>query len=175
MYTKVMGNILMVIAPKDFRDEEYFTPYELFKSSGASVTTASTVLGAINGSHGGIATAILLIKDVSARMFDCVVFVGGPGSYDYDNNPHIHKIAQDFYSNKKLTTAICHAPILLAKSGILHDKRATVFKDDITELRSHGAHYIENQVVVDGIIITANGPMAAKNFANSVLSHLDNH
>lgn len=169
-----MKCILMVIAPVNFRDEEYFVPYTIFIENGYSVTTASEKLGDIIGSKGAIANASLLLKDVSASDFDCVVFVGGQGSYAYDNNQHIQRIAQDFYSHRKLTTAICHAPILLAKAGILHDKSATVFQDDATELQTFGVHYNPSEVVVDSTIITANGPLAAEHFAKTIINNLDN-
>jgi protease I len=164
----------MVIAPKYFRDEEYFIPRDAFIANHYSVTTASEKLGDIVGSKGAIANASLLLKDVSASDFDCVVFVGGQGSYAYDHNHQIHRIAQDFYSQHKLTTAICHAPILLGNAGLLHDKKATVFSDDVSKLHALGAHYMPAAVVVDGTIITANGPAASTDFAKTIISHLEN-
>ncbi len=168
-----MARILMIIASHDFRDEEYFEPHELFKSSEHTITTASEKIGDIIGSRGGIARATLLLKDASAKNYDCVVFVGGQGSYSYDHNHQIHRIAQDFYNQHKLTTAICHAPILLGNAGLLYDKKVTVFSDDISELHSFGAHYMPTPVAVDGTIITANGPDAATDFAKTIISHLN--
>lgn len=168
-----MARILMIIAPHDFRDEEYFEPHEMFKISGHTITTASEKIGDIVGTRGGIAKATLLIKDISANSYDCVVFVGGQGSYSYDHNHHVHRIAQDFYSQHKLTTAICHAPILLGNAGLLFDKKVTVSSDDINQLQALGAHYMPAAVVVDGTIITANGPTASTDFAKTIISHLE--
>ena len=169
-----MSHILMVITPNNFKDEEYFTPREIFFTNNHAVTTASDIVGDIVGSKGGIATATLLLKDVSANNYDCVVFVGGSGSYEYDNNHQIHRIAHDFYSQQRLTTAICHGPILLAKAGVLHGKKATVFSGDAIELQTLGVHYTQSDVVVDDMVITANGPLAASNFAKTIISHFDN-
>lgn len=167
-----MANIVMIIAPMNFRDEEYFEPKRILENSGHTVTTASKMTGTINGSRGGTAQASLLLQDVHWRKFDAVVFVGGPGSYQYDLDTDAHTIAQDFYANHKLTTAICHAPIILAQAGVLSDKKATVHDGDIDELKKLGVAYVAQNVVVDGRIITANGPAAATDFGKTIAAHL---
>lgn len=168
-----MANILMVIAPEYFRDEEYFEPKQIFEASGHNVTTASTKVGKINGSHGGYTNAETILKDVNTNSYDTVVFVGGQGSYVLDENSDAHRIANEFHDQGKLINAICHAPIIIAKTGLLNNKSATVFSGDVDELTSLGVKYANKGVVKDGHFITANGPKAATEFANLILTSLN--
>lgn len=167
-----MNKILMVIAPKDFRDEEYFVPKSVFEKAGYTVVTASTVSGTVDGSHGGSTTSDILLTDVDAKDYVSVVFVGGKGSYALDDNTDAHSIALDFHSQNKYVNAICHAPIIVAKTGLLSGLSATVFDGDYQQLIELGAKYINNDVVKDSQFITANGPAAADPFANLILENI---
>ncbi len=71
--------ILMVIAFKDFRDEEYFVPKEILEKAGAEVKVASNKTGQALGADGGEANVDYLVQGVDLNNFDAVVFVGGPG------------------------------------------------------------------------------------------------
>ncbi len=116
--------------------------------------------------------ATLQLKDVDTHKFDAVVFIGGPGSYQYDHNAQAQRIAKEFFASNKLTTAICHAPIILAHAGILASKKATVYAGDIDKLIKLGVTYIDQAVVNDGVIVTADGPSSAKTFAQVIVSSL---
>jgi protease I len=123
--------ILMIIASRDFRDEEYFVPHDLFQKAGIEVTTASSKTGINIGVLGGEARSTLLIKNVKSDDFDAVVFVGGNGAQEYFENEIIHCIVMDFFLAKKIVGAICIAPVILAKAGILKNKTATVWSSTL--------------------------------------------
>jgi protease I len=167
-----MSKILMIIAPINFRDEEYFEPKKIFEKSGHTVITASQVIGKIIGSHGKTTISEISLDNINPNDYDCLVLVGGQGSYAYDNNQIVHKIAQTFNLQSKLIGAICHAPIIIAKAGLLKDKEATVFAGDAPELSSLIVNYIDKPVVEDKNIITANGPQSATLFGKAISSRL---
>ena len=78
---------------------------------------------------------------------------------------------------QKILAAICIAPAILAKAGVLEGKNATVWssvldKGPIKILEENGANYVEKDVVVDGNIITANGPQAASEFGRKIVEIL---
>lgn len=163
----------MVIASKNFRDEEYFVPYERFQKEGAKVTTASSVKGEVIGIEGGEARSTLLLKEVNSKDYDAIVFVGGEGAEEYFDNEDAHKLIQEFNLKRKVVAAICIAPVILARSGVLKIKKATVWsslanKSGLKEFESAGCVFCDDGVVIDGKIITADGPSRAEAFAGAV-------
>lgn len=166
-------SIAMVIAP-NFRDEEYFTPKTVLEGVGAKITTLSEKAGQIIGADGGEANADLAAAEAMAGNFDAILFIGGPGMAQRLDNEDFQKLAQEAASQGKVLGAICIAPALLAKAGALQGKKATVWsspldKSPIKMLEAGGATYQDEPVVTDGKIVTANGPGAAKQFAEALI------
>lgn len=167
-----MKSVLMVIAPEGFRDEEYAHPKEVLESRGALVTTASTRPGRCVGKLGAIAEATLSVAEADALEFDAVVFVGGPGARVYFDDPYAHALARAARVNGKVLGAICIAPSILARAGLLHGWPATAFETQQTDLEEHGAIWTGEPVTVAGHVITANGPDAAHDFGVAVADAL---
>ncbi len=169
--------IAMIIAFRNFRDEEYFIPKEVFEKAGAQVTTVSTAVGMAIGSHGGEAEVTSTIDDLDVKSYDAIVFVGGPGSHHLLEDAQVHRIAQEAVKENKVVAAICFAPAILARAGILFGRKATVWSSEIDKtavkiLQEEGALYRQEPVVVDGKIVTARGPEVAKDFGERVLEVL---
>ena len=162
-------NILMIIASRDFRDEELFKPKEIFEKSGAKVIVASSTTREAKGMLGAKITPDILISDVNVADYDAIVFVGGAGAKEYWDNKTAHKIAKKAYNDGKVVAAICLAPVTLANAGLLDGKKATVFSGAKSNLEAKGAKYTGKSVEVSGKIVTGNGPNAAKKFGKKVL------
>ncbi|MEM2899463.1 MAG: DJ-1/PfpI family protein [Thermoplasmata archaeon] len=171
-----MKRILMIIAPRDFRDEELFEPKEIFEKAGHSVTVASTKTGTIKGMLGGTVNVSTTIDKIDMKDFDGLIFVGGMGTEELFENPRAHKLAKDASASSKPIGAICIAPSILAKSGVLKGKNATVWAGEKYKniLKESGAILKGEEVVRDGKIVTANGPKAAKKFATTFLTLFGN-
>ena len=167
-----MKKIVMVIAAGDFRDEEYFEPKAVFEKNGFSVTTASTVLDVVSGVKGGAVKPGLLLKDVNPSNFDAIVFVGGAGAQQYWDDLTAHELAKDFLKSGKITAAICIGPVILARAGVLRNKKATVFESESAQLAEYGSQYTGRDVEADGLIITAAGPFDAKEFGERIAAAL---
>ena len=167
-----MAHIAIIIAPKDFRDEEYFEPKKELEMAGHTTITASKVIGTIQGSRGKTTTAQIRIHDITPNNYDAILLVGGSGSYVYDDDAELHHVLKQFADTNKYITAICHAPVILAKAGVFVGKNATVFSGDIPALLSHDVHFLDQPVVTDGFIITANGPSSATAFGRVVATAL---
>ena len=175
--TTMGKKILMVVAFKDFRDEEYFVPKEVLEKAGFFIDTTSTEQGIAIGSQGREAVAHIGLDEINLENYKAVIFCGGSGMANELDNQIFHKLAKDFYQNDKVVAAICVAPALLAKAGILENKKATVWssaldKSFIKVLEENGAIYQDNPVVIDNKIITANGPDAAEEFGKAIVNLL---
>ncbi len=169
--------ILMVIAFRDFRDPEYFIPKTAFEKAGFIIKTASNKEGIAVGADGGEAEVDVSIKDIDINGFNAVVFIGGAGCLKYLDNNDSYSLIKKAAEKKLFLAAICISPVILAKAGVLKGKRATIWsgpmaKEPIAILKANGALYQEAAVVVDGNIITANGPEAAIAFAETIIKHL---
>lgn len=164
--------VLMIIASEDFRDEEYLEPKQIFDDNNIRVTTASSKTGALKGMLGVIVLTNTDINNVNVADYDAVVFVGGSGASEYFDSPRAHAIATEAFESGKITAAICIAPSILANAGLLQDKRATSYSSEQSNLESRGAVFTNQTVTRDGNVITANGPGAATEFGNAIVSAL---
>ena len=167
-----MANVLMIVAPIGFRDEECLEPKEVFEGAGVDVTIASKGTKIAKGKLGAELEVQKDISEVKTADYDAIVFVGGPGTTIYFNDPAALKIAKEAYAAGKITAAICIAPSILANAGLLRGKKATSFPSEETNLKMKGAIYTGKNVEQDGKIITANGPGAAKEFGKLILKNL---
>jgi protease I len=162
----------MVIAKNVFRDEEYLVPRAILEALGTHVRTASDSVGACRGKLGAVAYADLALRDVSAEAFGAIVFVGGAGAQTFFDDPEAHRISRGMLDSGKVVAAICIAPSVLARAGLLEGVRATAFASQESDLRAHGAIWTDGPVEIDGRIITANGPEAADGFGNAIADAL---
>lgn len=167
-----MKKILMIIAPDGFRDEELLVPKEIFEKNGFEVVIASSSLNTAKGMLGAKVKPDILLNDVMVDDYVAVVFVGGIGASCYWDDATAHKIANDAYNKGKVVSAICIAPVTLANAGLLVGKKATVWESEVSQIKRKGAQYTGKPVEKDGKIITASGPFAAEEFANTILKAL---
>lgn len=166
---RTMKRIVMIIAENNFRDEELLQPKEIFGQNGIEVKIASTTLKTAVGTLGVRIQPDTLLEDLEAKDFDAIVFVGGQGSQQYFHDGLAHQLAQEAVKQNKLVAAICIAPVTLANAGLLKGKRATVWSSEADALRAGGAIYTGKDVEKDGKIITASGPLAAREFAKEIV------
>ncbi len=168
--------ILMVIAPSEFRDEEFFEPYDYFtQDQHWSVTVASTAKGEAKGMLGKTWTVQETLDEQDSKNFDAMVIVGGMGSLTYLwDEQSLQQLIRQCNQDGKVVAAICLSGAVLANAGILEGKSATVWEmpESIEAFRKGKATYIKQDVVVDGNIVTSNGPHAAKAFAHEIARQL---
>ncbi len=163
-----MSTFLFVLAPKGYQDIEYGEPRRVLEEAGNKVLTVSTQVIA-HGSLGGETRVDLLLDQLEGVDYDGVVFVGGPGSHVYFKNPLAQHLAQEAYGLGKITAAICAGPGVLAEAGLLSGKKATSYPSVVELLREKGAIHTAVPVERDGLLITANGPQAARAFGEVLL------
>lgn len=172
--------VAIIIAFREFRDEEYFIPKEILESEGIEITTVSSEKGIAIGKLGGEADVDIVFNDLKVSDFDAVIFCGGSGAVKLIDNKECHRIARDALKENKVLAAICSGPAILAKAGVLSGKKASVWsiamdKSLVKILNDSGAVYKNEPVVKDGNIITASGPSSAEEFAREILITLNSY
>jgi len=164
--------VVMIVAHRNFRDEELFKPRSILEEAGGKVTIASSSLEAARGMLGGSAKPDVLVKDIDAKDYDAVVFVGGPGAKEYWEDGKAHAIARRAAEEGKVLAAICIAPVTLANAGVLKGKKVTVWKSEANRVKAKGAVYTGGDVETDGRVITADGPESAEKFGRALVRAL---
>ncbi len=105
--------------------------------------------------------------------FDSLILIGGEGAR-FLGVSIIQKAIKTAFEAGKIVGAICYSPRILAKAGILKDKKATGWDDGRLGkiFEKYGATFVIAPVVVDGNVITASGPEAAADFGTAIVEML---
>jgi len=167
--------ILIAIAPEKFRDEELAEPIAALQKAGIEFEIASTRRGPCTGMLGAKNTATLSFEDIDPKRYEGLVIVGGVGSQTHFwDDGLLTSIVKMFHQSGKVVAAICLAPVVLARAGILKGKKATYYESPASsrEMKIGGAVITNAPVVSDARIITANGPSASKAFADEIIHAL---
>lgn len=171
--------ILMIIAPDQFRDEELLVPRQRFEREGWSVDTVSTRTGESQGMLGAVENVRHDLgyaeEQIRQQAYDAAIVVGGMGSPEYLwNDAQLHGALKQVKEQGRVVAAICLSGAVLAKAGLLNGKRATVWEmpESVAVFKENGVDYTGEPVTVDGNFVTANGPDAAADFAEAVLTRI---
>lgn len=157
------GRRIAILATNGFEQTELTEPRDQLSDAGAKVTIVSPETGKIKGWNvddwGDEIAVDQALEDTDAKDFDALVLPGG------QINPDLLRIDDkakalilDFDAAGKTIAAICHAPWLLAETGIAKGKKLTSYKSIRTDMANAGADVVDEQVVVDGNVITSRNP-----------------
>jgi protease I len=165
-----MAKILMIVAQSGFRDEELFVPREVLERAGHNVRVASITRAKATGVKGATIQPDMAAYEANPEFFDAIVVVGGPGAPALAESEDVLKLLREAAGKGHVIGAICLGPMVAAKAGVLANKKVTVFPDRkaINVLRENGAVYKAEPVVVDGKIVTADGPASAGQFGTEI-------
>ena len=153
-----------------FEEIEALMPLDLMRRAGLEVKTVGVGGLDVTGSHGITVKADMLDSDFADNSPECVILPGGmPGTKNLDASAVVHKALDAALENNSLICAICAAPMILGKRGILRGKKATCFPG--FEEYLEGAE-IGGRAVRDGQVITGIGMGAALEFGIEIVAAL---
>jgi 4-methyl-5(b-hydroxyethyl)-thiazole monophosphate biosynthesis len=160
-------NILIPLTD-GFEEIEAMTPVDILRRAGFNVVTAGVPGTMVTGANGVKMTTDRRLEDVDSKEFDAIVLVGGPGYRNLGNSGRVLDAVRDLNSRNKTIAAICMAPSILAKAGVINDRKATIYPGQEREIpRPRG-----ERVVVDGNIITSQAPGTAMEFSIKIVEKL---
>lgn len=169
-----MSKVYMLLAD-GFEEIEALTPVDVLRRDGIEVITVS-VMGrnTVDGAHGiTIATDMVLDKKTIGTVLDgdMLLLPGGPGHKVLAESEAVQEIINDYNKNEKKLAAICAAPSIFGRMGLLDGKKATCFPG--FEEYMKGAELVEASVVTDGRFTTAKGMGVSLPFALELVKVLD--
>ena len=164
--------IYMLLA-EGFEEVEALAPLDLLRRAGKEILTVSiTENRAVTGAHGITVLADITFEEIVAPCDEMLILPGGmPGTTNLDVSPVTHRLIDEVLENEGYLGAICAAPMILGRRGLLAGKQATCFPGFEKELR--GAILFGEDVVVDGKIITAKGMPFAFAFGEALVALLN--
>jgi 4-methyl-5(b-hydroxyethyl)-thiazole monophosphate biosynthesis len=156
--------ILMPLA-EGFEEIEAITVIDILRRANIDIITAGLVEGLVKGSHNIKVAPDAVLDDIDTSEYDGLVLPGGyPGFVNLGKDSRVLNMIKLMNRAGKYIAAICGAPSVLVKAGILDGKKATVSPSGIAQVAAY-AQYSEERVVVDENIITSQSPGTAMEFA----------
>ncbi|HFI0695540.1 TPA: DJ-1 family glyoxalase III [Streptococcus suis] len=154
---------IAVVVANGFEEIEALAPVDIFRRAGFQCEMIGLTSILVEGSH-AIKVEADSLFDGDLSQYDLIVLPGGmPGSTNLRDDDRLIVELQKAVTNGKYVAAICAAPIVLDRAGLLDGRHYTCFPGKEVEISS-GIHLVEN-VVVDGPIITSRGAGTSLEFA----------
>lgn len=168
-----MSRVLVPLA-EGFEEIEAVTVIDLLRRAGVDVVTAGLAPGNVTGSHGIAVQPDAELDDVVDQDFDMVALPGGmPGAENLAADARLLAILRRIADAGGFSAAICAAPIVLARAGVLAGRRATSFPGFLTPASAPGTILSDDPIVEDGRVITSKGPGTAMDFALALIERLE--
>lgn len=146
----------VIITAQNFQDEEFTYPYYRLLEEGYSVDVATPGKENFTGKYGVPSKPTKDTMELKESDYDLVILPGGFEAPDRLRlRKEVLKFVKDMYENNKIVAAICHGPWVCISAGIMKGKKATAFMSIADDVRNAGATYLEEDVVIDGNLITS--------------------
>lgn len=159
--------MIIVLLAEGFEEIEALTPVDMMRRAGLEVKTVGIDGKTVKGSHGISVIADATPDEIDLKKVEMAVFPGGmPGSLNLDASEYTDKVISAVTENGGRLSAICAAPLIFGRRGILQGKKATCFPGFENELL--GAEILEAPFVTDGNITTGRGMEYSLPFAKEL-------
>ncbi|KQM13224.1 peptidase C56 [Sphingomonas sp. Leaf24] len=170
---------VLILAADGFEESELFDPRQALLDAGAQVTLASIktdpIQGVVNDSEKArTITPDLTLDDVDTEQFDALLLPGGVGNPDKMRmEERAVEIVSEFMDDDKIVAAICHAPWLLVEADVVDGRRVTSWPSVRTDLENAGAEVVDQEVVIDGNLITSRMPDDIPAFSKAMIEAIE--
>jgi protease I len=163
MTDTLQGKTVAILAADMFERVELEEPRRALEDAGATTEVVSIHDGEIQGfDHFEPASTVAVdrtIEEVTPDDYDALLIPGGVGNPDQlrgDENAVV--FVREFVGAGRPTAVICHGPWVLVEAGVVRGRRVTSWPTLETDIRNAGGEWVDEEVVVDGNLVTSRKP-----------------
>ena len=175
MSNELQGKKIAILATDGVEKVELEQPRAVLKEAGARVEVLSLKTGEIQARNhdlepAGTFAVDRAVSDASVDEFDGLVLPGGTVNADkLRMDDSAISFVRDFVGSGKPVAAICHGPWTLVEAGVASGRTLTSYPSIRTDLRNAGANVVDEEVVVDGNVITSRSPRDLPAFCATIV------
>ena len=164
---------IIILVEEIFNDLEFWYPYYRLKEAGATVVVVGS--GSAEEYTGKSGTKIKVdasAGDILASEYDGIIVPGGYAPDYMRRYQEMVSLVKDLFEAEKVVAAICHAGWMLASAEIVEGRKVTsvsAIKDDLIHA---GANWVDEEVVVDGKLITSRKPDDLPAFMRAIIKEV---
>lgn len=178
MSRKLEGKTIAILAADGVEKVELEQPRAALEKAGARTEVLSLQTGEIQAREHDLEPAGKFavdraVSDASVAEFDGLVLPGGTVNPDkLRKDSSAVSFVREFVESGKPVAAICHGPWTLVEAGVAAGRTLTSYPSIRTDLRNAGAHVVDEEVVVDGNLITSRSPADLSAFCSTIIAQL---
>ena len=157
------GKKVAILAADMFERVELEEPRKALEDAGAETEIVSLENGEIKGfDHFDPASTVKVdrtVEEVSPDHFDALMIPGGVGNPDQlRGDENAVSFVRDFFEAGKPVAVICHGPWILVEADVVRGRKLTSWPTLQTDIRNAGGEWVDEEVVVDGNLVTSRKP-----------------
>ncbi len=164
---------IAVLIDKGFEDSEYLDPAKAYAAAGNTLTHVGVRQGVLWGEKGTVQVKTdVLARDTDPNEYDVLFIPGGRSPDNLRVDPFAVRFARAFMDKDKPVFAICHGPQVLITAQSLKGRKLTGWPSIAQDIMNAGASYLDQELVVDGNLVTSRGPTDMAAFIEGTLEKL---
>jgi len=171
---KLENKRVAILATDGFEKSELFQPLNALNEEGATVHIISVKEGEIkswDGNNWGDSIKVDKLVDVAKESdYNSLVLPGGVANPDLlRTHDDALEFIRAFFKSGKPVAAICHAPWLLISANVIENRKVTSYHSIKDDVINAGAHWVDEEVVVDQGLVTSRSPKDLQAFIAKVI------
>jgi protease I len=175
MEMELEGKKVAILVEDMYNEFEFWYPYYRLLEAGAEVMVVGSGSAEVYKSKSGLpCTAATAADQISFADFDGLIIPGGYAPDHMRRYPAMVTLVKEAFEAGRVVAAICHAGWMLASADIVKGRRVTSFFAIRDDLIHAGADYVDQEVVVDGNLITSRKPDDLPAFMRAIIEALKN-
>ncbi len=169
---ELKGKRVIILIENMYNEHEFWYPFYRLKEVGAEVVVVGTGGLQYTSKIGLPAKADESAKNISGADFDGIIIPGGYAPDFMRRDPDMIRLVKECFDQGKIVAAICHAGWMLVSAEIVANKRATSYFSIKDDMVNGGANWVDEEVVIDGNLITSRTPADLPAFMRAVVEAL---